>query len=126
MATKPCACKGNSLDRLLRPAIMGLLAHRPMHGYVLLQELRHLRMFGCQSPDPTGVYRTLRLMEEEGMLTAAWDLADSGPARRRYRMTKSGRACLATWIKTLENYRASIDQLLKTLRAPAPHAGTAH
>jgi DNA-binding PadR family transcriptional regulator len=125
MATKPCACTGNSLDRLLRPAIMGLLARRPMHGYVLLQELQSLRMFGGQAPDPTGVYRTLRLMEEEGMLAAAWDLADSGPARRRYRMTKAGKSCLATWIKTLEDYRASIDQLLKTLRAPVPRTETA-
>lgn len=125
MAAKTCACEGNTLDRLLRPAILGLLARRAMHGYILLQELQRLRMFGCQSPDPTGVYRTLRLMEGEGMLTATWDLADSGPARRRYRMTKAGKACLATWIQTLEEYRASIDQLLKTLRTPASRGETA-
>lgn len=113
---KECACTGKSLDRLLRPAIMGLLAQRPMHGYIVLQEMQRLRMFGGQAPDPTGVYRTLRLMQEERMLSATWDLSDSGPARRQYALTARGRACLATWIETLEDYRVSIEQLLEVVR----------
>jgi Ni2+-binding GTPase involved in maturation of urease and hydrogenase len=110
-----CACSGKTLGRLVQPAIMGLLAHEPLHGYLLVQRLSTLEMFRDQSPDPTGVYRVLRAMEEDGLVTSAWAFGDTGPARRRFELTASGSACLARWTDTLKQYAGAIDGLLATI-----------
>ena len=47
------------------------------------------------------------------------DLAESGPARKRYRIAPSGECCLRQWIKTLEDYREGITSLLKAARKAA-------
>ncbi len=107
-----CACSGKSLARVLRPAVMGLLTDGPAHGYQLAQRLGEMKMFTCQEPDHAGLYRALKQMEEEGLLTSAWDLAESGPARRVFTITADGMACLGQWKKTLADYRDALDELL--------------
>jgi len=114
-----CACSGKTLGRLLQPAVMGILARQPLHGYLIVRRLEELAMFKDAPPDPTGLYRLLHGMEREKLVASSWDLADTGPAKRRFELTGSGRACLALWIRTLEGYRAAIDDLLKSIR----HAG---
>ena len=79
-----CPCSGRTLARLLQPAAMVVLAAEPLHGYRVAERLRSLAMFQGRRPDPTGLYRLLKSMEEDGLVVAAWDLADRGPARRRY------------------------------------------
>jgi DNA-binding PadR family transcriptional regulator len=107
-----CPCSGKTLARLLQPAAMMMLAQEPLHGYRLVQRLGELVMFRAQPPDPTGVYRLLKAMEAEGYVTSAWELADSGPAKRRFALTRAGRACLARWTQTLEEYQAAVADLL--------------
>ena len=111
-----CACSGKSLARMLRPAVMGLLASGPAHGYQLAQRLGEMKMFAGQQPDHAGLYRALKQMEDEGLLTSAWDLADSGPARRVFTLTPAGTACLGQWKKTLADYRDALDELLGLLK----------
>ena len=111
-----CACSGKSLARMLRPAVMGLLAGGPAHGYQLAQRLGEMKMFACQEPDHAGLYRALKQMEDEGLLTCAWDLAESGPARRVFTLTPEGRACLGEWDKTLTDYRKALKELLALLK----------
>ena len=105
--------------RLLRPAIMTILAGEPVHGYLLAQRLERMALFRDPSPDPTGIYRLLKTMEKEGLVVSHWDLAESGPARRQYGLTARGKACLHRWIETLQDYRNAIGELLDVLR----HAG---
>jgi len=88
-----------------------------MHGYLIARRLRGMAMFRVHRPDPAGMYRLLRSMEEQGLVVSSWDLADTGPARRRYELTESGRACLARWTETLTTYAASIDELLRVMKA---------
>jgi len=66
-----CSCSGKRLGRLLRPAIMTLLAEEVLHGYRIVQRLKQMRMFKDLSPNPTGVYRLLKSLEENGMVTSA-------------------------------------------------------
>jgi DNA-binding PadR family transcriptional regulator len=122
-----CACTGKTLGRLVQPAIVALLAEEPLHGYLLVQRLAGLAMFRCQKPDPTGVYRALRAMEKDGLVTSTWDLADNGPAKRRFELTHDGMACLEQWRQTLEGYADSVNDLLRTIkRAGNKHGGTVH
>ena len=110
-----CACSGKSLARMLRPAVMGLLASGPAHGYQLAQRLGEMKMFDSQEPDHAGLYRALKQMKDEGLLTSTWDLAGTGPAKRVFTITDDGAACLGQWKKTLAAYRDAVDELLALL-----------
>ena len=114
-----CPCSGKSLARLVQPAVMAVLAKRALHGYAIVQELGGLPGFHGEAPDPTGVYRVLKTMEDRGLVVSRWDLADAGPARRCYELTHDGRACLREWSRTLEQYRHAVTALLKLLRPTA-------
>ena len=110
-----CACSGRTLDRLLRPAVLALLAREKTHGYDVVQQLKGLEMFAEVPPDISGVYKALKSMEEEGLISSSWEYGDTGPARKRYVLTKDGRSCLQRWAETLQVYRAQIDGLLAIL-----------
>jgi DNA-binding PadR family transcriptional regulator len=110
-----CACTGKSLPKLIRPVLLSVLAKGDAHGYAILDELARREVFGPRPPDHTGVYRALQAMEKEGHLVSDWEHPPSGPPRRRYRLTAKGRACLARWKQTLQEYRRTIDILLAAL-----------
>jgi len=61
---------------------------KPAHGYELFSEL--VRICPEEEPDPAGLYRSLREMEEDRLVTSEWDTGDPGPARRVYRITELG------------------------------------
>jgi DNA-binding PadR family transcriptional regulator len=117
MSFEACACTGKTLARLLQPAVMALLAHEPLHGYLLAQRLQELAMFRDHPPDPTGLYRLLKSMEDRGLVKSTWDLAERGPAKRQYKLTRSGRACLRKWSKTLADYSQSLTEILAIIQA---------
>jgi poly-beta-hydroxybutyrate-responsive repressor len=117
----PCPCTGVTLDKLIRPAVLTVLAGGDLHGYAIVQRIGEMSIFRGQSPDAAGVYRALRAMEKEGMLTCQWDVSGRGPAKRQYRLTPPGRQCLEQWAMTLEQYRQAIGDLLDAVR----HAGAA-
>ena len=57
-----CPCSGSTLQRFVQPLVMSLLAHGSLYGYVLLQRLRNMPVWGNSPPDQAGVYRLLKLM----------------------------------------------------------------
>ena len=111
MTFDECACSGKTLARLLQPTVMAILAKEPQHGYRLAQHLQGMAVFRENPPDPTGLYRLLKSMEDRGLVTSAWDLAERGPAKRQYKLTRSGRTCLRKWSKTLASYAAALDEI---------------
>lgn len=111
-----CPCTGKNLARLVQPAILAVLAQESLHGYLILERLAAEPMFRDQPPDPAGVYRILKSMEQEELVTCAWDLQTSGPARRQYALTDRGKACLHKWLETLSNYQHSITVLMETIQ----------
>ncbi len=110
-----CPCSGRNLDKLIQPAVLAILAEKALHGYRIVQSLANMPMFKGHEPDNTGVYRFLNAMEERGLLTSAWDMSDSGPAKKLFDLTKKGRECLAKWVATLREYREQIGELLEHL-----------
>ena len=111
-----CPCAGRTLDKLIQPAILTVLAEGPLHGYRLTERIGELSMFGGHKPDASGVYRFLKAMERKGMVVSSWTTSDSGPAKRSYQLTPTGERCLRRWITTLDEYREGITSLLKTAR----------
>jgi len=111
-----CPCTGKTLAKIVQPAVLAVLAEQPLHGYLIVQRLSEMMMFNGESPDPAGVYRVLRSMDQRGLVTSSWDLGKAGPAKRRFTLTASGRACLKQWAQTLEHYARSIEDLLAMIR----------
>jgi len=116
MKTATCPCTGNTLGKLLKPAVMALLSRAPLHGYVLVQRLGEMKMLRGQAPDPAGVYRLLKSLEADGYVQSAWDASDAGPKKRQFVLTAAGRKCLDCWTVTLGNYAAAITDLLATVK----------
>ena len=110
---KQCAELGKSLSRMSQPTILAVLARseEPLHGYIIVQRAAASPMFGGKKPDPAGIYRTLKKMEEQGFVTSAWDTPSSGAAKRMFSLTDEGRAALRRWIDALACYIASIQEL---------------
>jgi poly-beta-hydroxybutyrate-responsive repressor len=111
-----CPCAGVSLDRLVQPAILTILAGGSLHGYRIVQRIADLDR---HKPDVTGVYRSLRAMEKRGLVVSSWTLSDTGPAKRSYAMTDTGRKCLQRWVETLEKHRQAIGRLVVEARRAA-------
>ncbi len=63
--------------------------------------------------DMGNLYRTLRAMEGEGLVTSEWDAAAPGPAKRRYELTGAGRRLLDDWAFALSGMRDRIDAFLR-------------
>ena len=118
MADSRCPCMGSSLDRLLRPVVMAVLAGQAdgLHGYRIAQRLAEAALFSRRPPDNTGLYRLLKAMEEEGYLTSAWDVEGSGPAKRIYVLTETGQDCLERWVETLDAYCRDLRQTVSFIR----------
>lgn len=117
--TVECSCNGGTLDRLIQPAILVVLAAGPLHGYRLVERIGELPGFTGRKPDASGVYRFLKAMERKRLVAAAWDVSESGPAKKAYQLTSSGSQCLHRWVRTLENYRREISALLGAARKAA-------
>jgi poly-beta-hydroxybutyrate-responsive repressor len=92
------------VERFVEPAILLLLAERPMHGYELLERLPGIAREE-RRVDLGNLYRLLRSLEEEGVVGSEWDERLPGPAKRVYRLTESGRALLAGWAAALGEAR---------------------
>ena len=107
------------MSKFVQPAIMAILSGGGLHGYRIIEAAAKSPMFGGCRPNPTGVYRVLRIMEERGLVVSAWDTSDSGPAKRSYQLTNQGRECFRRWIDTLDEHRRAIGKLLGAARRAA-------
>lgn len=100
----------------VRPCLLLLLAEGPAHGYELLEQVGRL---GLQRADAGGLYRTLRAMEQEGLVRSWWEDSTSGPARRTYLLTEEGVDWLHAWGGALRETHRLLGQYLDRYQAVA-------
>ena len=84
-------------DRFFQPSILLALKTKPSYGYELIQEISRFGFVQGQAP-PGMIYRHLRELEENGLVTSAWETDGTGPAKRVYQLTAEGDEVLAHWI----------------------------
>lgn len=84
----------------LQPLLLLLLRERADHGYELVSRLRPMH---DGDGDAGGIYRALRGLERNGLVRSQWQTSDVGPARRIYRITPEGQACLEGQVRDLEH-----------------------
>ena len=88
------------IRRFVEPCLLLLLHRDRAHGYDLLEGLREFSVH--QTPvDSSVVYRTLREMEQAGLVVSDWETEGSGPPRRVYSVTSLGDEYLARWVQDL-------------------------
>lgn len=108
------SCKGLYLDKLIQPSILIELAREPAHGFLLLQRLKNAKLVES-SLDPTGFYRNLKKMENDGYITSDTEETRS-QGKKVYQITDFGRQSLRNWQATLEKYERHVDRIIEMIK----------
>lgn len=126
ITVKGCAIEepqGGLPRNYLRASLLLLIGEAPAHGYDLLEQIGQL---GLRNVDPGGLYRALRVMEQDGLVASWWEHSSAGPARRSYRLTEDGVEWLHAWAGALREgkryltaYLERYDTIVDTV-APEP------
>ena len=103
--------RGGRIERFQVAALLLLLRERKAHGYDLLERLPALT--GEERVDVGNLYRALRALEEQGLVSSEWDDTVPGPAKRTYELTDAGVEALGRWAASLAETRARIDRFLE-------------
>lgn len=104
-----CRVPDPRVRSFLQPQLLMALLKKPAHGYELME-----RLAGEDGAvvDPGLLYRTLRQLEEEGLVRSAWNTDGGGPARRLYETTPEGREYLGAWTVNIRQIRDQMDRFL--------------
>ena len=98
------------VERFGEPALLLLLRERPAHGYELLERLPEL--LPDERIDMGNLYRILRALEEEGLVSSEWSDDLPGPAKRTYAITDEGLRLLDAWVDGLRGTQERISDFL--------------
>jgi PadR family transcriptional regulator, regulatory protein PadR len=97
------------VERFAEPAVLLLLRERPVHGYELLEQIPELT---GERVDMGNLYRFLRVLEAEAVVSSRWDDEAPGPSKRVYELTSDGRALLDEWTGALRDAQVRIESFL--------------
>ena len=99
------------VERFVEPSILLLLRERPLHGYELIERLPELA--GEGRIDVGNLYRLLRALEAEGLVSSEWSAELPGPAKRTYELTPEGRRLLDRWAEALQQAQGDVQSFLE-------------
>jgi PadR family transcriptional regulator, regulatory protein PadR len=98
------------VERFVEPSILLLLRERPLHGYELIERLPELA--GEGRIDVGNLYRLLRALDAEGLVSSEWSAELPGPAKRTYELTSEGRRLLDRWAEALRQAQGDVQSFL--------------
>jgi len=98
------------VERFVEPSILLLLRERQLHGYELIERLPELA--GEGRIDVGNLYRLLRALEAEGLVSSEWSAELPGPAKRTYELTPEGRRLLDRWAEALREAQGDVQSFL--------------
>jgi poly-beta-hydroxybutyrate-responsive repressor len=98
-------------DRYMQPSILMGLYTKPSYGYELIQTIQRFGFVEGQAP-PGMIYRHLRQLEEDGLVSSEWITEGVGPAKRIYQLTDEGKEMLAIWIGYMEKQARNLNNLI--------------
>ena len=94
-------------------AVLGA-ASEPMYGYQIAKRLERFGE-GVLSGKQSALYPVLRNLGAAGLLDSHTEPSVSGPPRRYYHITDTGRAVLDEWTAAWRATRDSVDSVLEGL-----------
>lgn len=107
------------MERFLEPCLLLLLKQKAAHGYELIEKIHQLD-FLLAKPDPGVVYRHLRRLEEEGLISSTWDTEGSGPAKKVYNIAKEADDYLRAWAEHIGATKAMLEGFLEMFQKEFP------
>jgi len=91
--------------------ILAVLSSGPRHGYAIAREVESLSDQALHLREGT-LYPALRVLEQDGLITGAWERESGKADRKVYSLTDSGRAQMATRTQELMDYASLIHKML--------------
>ena len=88
------------LTPLIEPALLIALRDGTSHGYDLAEQIGGV--LGIDRIDHGNLYRGLRRLEQEDIVTSEWNDQVEGRSKRTYALTETGQALLDAWAETLQ------------------------
>ncbi len=101
--------------------LLTILSERPMYGYEIIQELER-RSQGYFTFKEGLLYPALHDLEQQGMVSSAWQETPQGRRRRYYSLTDSGRAALAPAVEEWTTFASNLLALLRPARPEGEQA----
>ena len=111
--TKSSSPAHGKRERYIQPSILLGLLLKASYGYELVQNIQRFGFVEGQAP-PGMIYRHLRQLEEDGLVTSQWETEGTGPAKRMYDLTVEGREVLAIWVDYMQNQAKNLKNFVKT------------
>ncbi|MBT8192641.1 MAG: PadR family transcriptional regulator [Acidimicrobiia bacterium] len=99
------------VERFVEPALLLALRGGRSHGYELAERLAEV--IGVESVDYGNLYRLLRSLEQEGIVSSEWDDQSEGHSKREYELTDSGELLLEAWVESLRQADERIAAFLR-------------
>ena len=104
--------RGHRKMFFLQSCLLLLLYREPGYGYSLMDGLKEFG-FNPDQMDISIIYRALRNLQADELVSDSWDDQSLGPNRRVYTITKIGEEVLADWINNLHQRKKEIETLEK-------------
>ena len=99
--------------------VLAVLAESPRHGYAIARAIEQEGEKVLQLREGA-LYPALRVLEQDGLITGAWDIQTSGPARKVYSITAEGQAELTKRTREWKQYARLMTNLLGGLEDAQP------
>ncbi len=103
--------KKHKMERFLEVCLLVLLYDEAGYGYGLIEGLEGFG-FSREELNVSTLYRTLRKMEKEHLVSSFWEEGGPGPRRRVYEITSEGKGNLDQWMNILEGRKKRIEKLI--------------
>ena len=103
-------------ERYIQPSILMGLFFKSSYGYELIQNIQGFGFVEGQAP-PGMIYRHLRQMEEDGLVSSEWKTEGTGPAKRVYWITPEGKELLRAWIEYMKGQAKNLTTFINHYQA---------
>jgi poly-beta-hydroxybutyrate-responsive repressor len=110
------------VQRYIQPSILLALNARSSYGYELIKRIPEFGFVEGQAP-PGMIYRHLRDLEENGLVTSQWETHGAGPAKRVYDLSDEGREVLAMWIDYMQGQADKLQAFIQRYQKEHGMAG---
>ena len=92
--------------------VLRIIAVQPMHGWGVMQRLRHLTDDVFQAT-PGSLFPSLRRLEENGWASGEWGLSENNRKVRYYTITKAGQKQLAREKQNWKSITTAVEKVLE-------------
>ena len=106
--SKPTDLVQGTLDLL----ILKIIAMEPMHGWAIAQRIHQMSREVLQVGQGA-LYPALHKLEQNGWITAEWDVSENGRRAKYYSLTKAGRKALEQEAAQWERLSGAISLIVR-------------